>query len=324
MTRLRMGALGLAVVLVLPGCTAGRSSTPTPGTPRVTTTSSPSTLLASGEPLPPGCNRERPSAAQTVAFVAEGRAWALDPGGGTLTCLFKTTEPGPFIWGPLGDRVLLGGLRVRGTAPGAPARGAEGPQAAVADWGHPVGIAIVFAEAGANTPEKLFLEDDRIESLRTLPNAKYLDIAYHPSGLALAFIIERGGRQSIWFSTNEGKDAKRLVFSKTGTRFTHVAFSHDGRSLLYTAEHAEGFGQVHSIDLTEPGRILEGWKSQDGQFVRGLFEAPHGRGFAVNLGESCETSRALALAGRNDHLALPDEERPTSIVGWLEIGRAHV
>ncbi|MBA3690652.1 MAG: hypothetical protein H0W82_04475 [Actinobacteria bacterium] len=42
-----------------------------------------------------------------------------------------------------------------------------------------------------------------------MPKGTYLDIAYHPSGLALAVILERDGTQSIWFSTNKGKDPAR-------------------------------------------------------------------------------------------------------------------
>ena len=49
-----------------------------------------------------------------MAFVADGRAWALDPDTGDLACLFDVEDAGPFAWGPQGDRVLLGGFEVRG------------------------------------------------------------------------------------------------------------------------------------------------------------------------------------------------------------------
>src|SRR6266545_2251599 len=56
----------------------------------------------------------------------------------------------------------------------------------------------------------------------------YLSVTYHPSGLALAFVAEREGRQSIWLSSNLGEDPKRLVFSKVGTEFGALEFSADG------------------------------------------------------------------------------------------------
>jgi hypothetical protein len=96
--------IGLAVSFAaLAACTSspGGPGSPT-GTPAVRA------LLASGKPLPSGCSDRHSEPTQTVAFVAEGRAWVLDPSSGALTCLFEVTDPGPFAWGPLGDRVLLG------------------------------------------------------------------------------------------------------------------------------------------------------------------------------------------------------------------------
>ena len=42
-----------------------------------------------------------------VSFVGQGRAWAVAADGTGLTCLFKVCDPGPYLWGPRADRVLL-------------------------------------------------------------------------------------------------------------------------------------------------------------------------------------------------------------------------
>lgn len=234
--------LAFVVALLAAACTTGSSpegSSPQPP-PGGSSSSSvpPPTTTIDGQPLPDCGSRIRFDAAQTVAFTAEGHVWALDPTGGELSCLWPVSDPGPFIWGPRGDRVLLGGLEVVGGHDALPhAAGDIDPT--VVDWGHPVGIAIVFAQEGAGRPEKLFLDDGDIETLDRMPEATYLDVVYHPSGLALAFVLEQDGRQSIWLSSNEGKEPRRLVFSKSGTVFTDVEFSPDGQSLFYTAHHPD-------------------------------------------------------------------------------------
>ena len=53
-----------------------------------------------------------PARDQTVAFVADGNAWVLDPQSGDATCLFPAPAPGPFTWNPRGDRALLSDLEI--------------------------------------------------------------------------------------------------------------------------------------------------------------------------------------------------------------------
>ena len=50
---------------------------------------------------------------ETVAFVADGNAWVLDPANGDVSCLFPAPSPGPFTWNPRGDRALLNDLEIR-------------------------------------------------------------------------------------------------------------------------------------------------------------------------------------------------------------------
>ena len=65
--------------------------------------------LADGTPLPSGCGGQA-VASETVGFVADGRAWALDPHDGHLACLFRVRRPGSFAFGPaFGTKTMLTG-----------------------------------------------------------------------------------------------------------------------------------------------------------------------------------------------------------------------
>ncbi len=233
---------------------------PSPSVPS-TPSDSPSAVptgarLADGTPLPDGCEGAV-VASQTVAFVADGRAWALDPDTAELSCLFPVDDAGPFSWGPQGDRVLLGGFEVRGVGGDAPDLPAIQTAVGAFDWGHPIGLAVAFAD-GKGNPRKRFIDDGRLIRLGALPPGSYLEVAYHPSGLALSFVVETDEGQEIWLSTNEGEDPERLIFSKRGTTFTSLAFSPDGQTLWWTAQHAEGYPELHFMQPRHPHRVRHG------------------------------------------------------------------
>ena len=310
----------VSAMFVLLACTRGDGPTASPSLPPSgRTTSSPASTLASGAALPDGCDRGTPDARQVVAFVAMGRAWAVDPQGDRLTCLFKVADAGPFTWGPQGDRVLLDGLEVRGVEPEAPSLPAEiGSSPPVFDWGHPLGLAVVFASAGERGLQKRFMDDGRVDALDALPPGRYLDVAYHPSGLALAFVLDRDGEQSIWLSTNEGLDPVRLVFSKGGTRFTSIAFTPDGQQLVWTAQHAGGFAQIHAMALDDRAGFTDGWRAP-GRQVSNLLLAPRGDLMALDVGTGCDDRVAtIVLSPKVARPAMPDAQRPTTAIGWLD------
>jgi len=313
----------LALLLIVPACTTpdDGASRPSGATSVGSDTPSPvpATVLASGETLPGGCDRGVPDPRQIVSFVAEGRAWAIDLEGARLTCLFKVRDAGPFTWGPQGDRVLLGDLAVRGVKPEAPSLPATAdPTPSAFDWGHPIGLAVVFASKGDRHPQKRFMDDGRVEALASLPPGRYLDVSYHPSGLALALVIDREGEQSIWLSTNEGLDPVRLVFSKGGTRFTSIAFTPDGERLVWTAQHAGGYAQIHTMSLEDRTGFTDGWRDPGGR-TSNLQLAPRGPLMAVDVGTGCDDrSASIVLSPRVARPALADTSRPSTAIGWLD------
>jgi hypothetical protein len=313
----------VALALLAGACTqsSSRSDGPSPVPTQLPSTSVPASVeptgatLADGTPLPEGCTGA-PAPSETVAFVAQDRAWALDPTTAQLDCVFAVDDPGPFAWGPQGDRVLLGGLEVRGLGGDAPDLPPIESAWSAFDWGHPIGLAVVYAHGGE--PQKRFMDDGHVEPLRGLPAGEYLDIAYHPSGLALAFVLEEHGEQSIWISTNEGKDPKRLVFSERDTLFTSIAFSPDGQRLWWVAEHRQGYPELHWMDLADRSGFADGWRGHVGLYADHLLLAPTGNRKSVNEGASCERRRALLVSGGSAKPVLPHESRPNNAVGWLD------
>jgi hypothetical protein len=328
---MRPGPIALATaMLAIAACT----SAPTTTTPTVTTapstgTTSPSTGPSEeptgptvlGAALPDGCDQGEAKPSQTVAFVADGRAWALSPGG-TLTCLFETTDPGPFTWGPQGDRVVLGGGDVRFPF-GGDDRAATGLGAAPFDWGRPIGKAIVYVPAEAGGTRKLFMDDGSDEALSGLPNGTYEDIAYHPSGLALALSVKaKDGTPGIYVSTNEGDRADRIVVGVSATDFPSVDFTSDGRYLLYLAEHKGDYVQLHMIDLEHPDSLVNLWKGPVGVRATGLRLPPAiGDTLAFTTGSTCEDSQAVWGSVNEVAPVLPGEDRPTVAIGYLDARR---
>ena len=310
---------GATLLVLVVGCTQGPAppSSPTPPEPTASPTVEPTgAKLADGSPLPSGCTGGA-SDSMTVAFVADQRAWALDPDTGDLACLFPVNDPGPFAWGPQGDRVLLGGFEVHGIGADAPDLPSIRPTLTAFDWGHPMGLAVAYAD-GKGNPFKRFTEDGRVERLSELPDGRYLQVVYHPSGLALAFVVEDADGQAIWISTNEGQDPERLVFSANGTVFPSIGFTPNGKQLWWTAKVVEGFSELHSMDLDDRTGFGTTWKGDPGSFATDLRFAPEGKLKSIDLGERCDRHRALIVSGSDGVLALPDETRPTRGLGWLD------
>ena len=312
----------LAAALLVGACTQPTDDGVSPS-PSVSETLSPSpsleptgARLADGTPLPEGCTTGA-LASQTVAFVAEDRAWALDPETSELSCLFPVDDAGPFSWGPQGDRVLLAGFEIRGVDSDAPNLPAIQTRVTAFDWGHPIGLAVAFAD-GKGQPRKRFTDDGRQIKLAALPAGNYLQVAYHPSGLALSFVVETEEGQEIWLSTNEGEDPQRLIFSKRGTTFTSLVFSPDGERLWWTAQHAQGYPELHFMNLDTRTGFGTSWRGEEGTVAGGLKLAPAGPLTAVTQGGECSEHQAVVLNNGSTTVAVPDETRPTEALGWLD------
>src|SRR4030095_7946002 len=191
--RLLLAALALLTV----ACSERGATLPTtPGTTAGTT--------AAGA-LPDGCPGSAPSpTTHPGASVADGRAWATTGDGRRVWCLFEVHNPGPFLWGPRGDRVVLDGLEVRGV--GAPVwRPPRGIETVSLTWLGAAGNALAFVTPGRlNLASAVLGSIDLVELTPFRGGSTYQAVANHPSGQGLAFVIRRDGASEIWMTSNTG------------------------------------------------------------------------------------------------------------------------
>jgi hypothetical protein len=262
-----------------------------------------------------------PAASDAVTFVASGSAWALDPIGAHLTCLFAVADAGPFEWGPLGDRALLGGFEVKGVGEG-PSVAARNETFVAITWSRPTGKSIVYAPAPGTSLKKVHLDGTPTQDVTPLGPSTYLSVTYHPSGEAFAFAvdqsdIEASAAASIWISSNTGKSPARLVFSNEGTTFGAMGFDADGRHLFYAAQHADDHPELHSIDVTDLTQAPVVWDGPVGSTILDIQPGLESGTVAWTSGSSCDDSVAMAQTPAGTMTALPDAGAPTRAVGWL-------
>lgn len=212
---------------------------------------------------------------------------------------------------------MLAGLGISGVPSGAPTWPPVGQTPTVFDWGHPLGLAVVYASP-SGAPEKRFMDDGSVEKLTDLPKGTYESIAYHPSGLALGFIVDQGQRQGIWLSSNEGKDPVRLVFSRPDTTFSSVAFSPDGTQIWWIAQHAGALSEIHWMDLADRSTFQTVLSRGLSPTAHALQLAPAGPLMSATQGASCEQEQAMVVDSQGAHTAIADAGGPTHALGWLD------
>ena len=296
--------------------------------PGVTPPSTPDTTVAStaGGALPDGCAGAAPSPADApVAFVAGGRAWGATPDGRRLWCLFEVRRPGPFLWGPRGDRVVLDGLEVRGvgTPVWRPPRGIESVSVA---WMGADGDAIAFVmPGGLNLASAALGSIDLVELTPFRGGSSYQAVASHPSGEALAFVVRRGSGSEIWMASNAGSGAVRLV-GPTQARLGPLAFAAGGKALYYGVRTPDGAHRLEVYSLAEGRGLDPAWTGDRGVLAVVGPRDPAATQLAVDTGSGCGDRRAdlSGLDGGPGRPLLPTASRPTGAVGWLDTRRVLV
>jgi hypothetical protein len=303
-------ACAVGVALAVTGCSVGEREAE-PSGPE----------LASGKALPARCVVRKVPPAATVTFVADGVAWALEPGTGQLSCLFSVSDPGPFAWGPRGDRALLARLEVKALA-GAPRRPPTQVDPPAASWGRPIGKAIVFVGRGGRALLKAHPAGGGFKDVTPVRRARYKLVAYHPSGLAFAFVLRRGRRESVWISSNVGKAPRRLVHGRLHTGFSALAFGKAGTVLYFAARHDDGHVDVHALELVGATSAPVVWSGATGERVADLFPGPRAdtpnADLAFTVDRSCESRRAVVVTRRHPRGAGALSDGPSRVVGWLD------
>jgi hypothetical protein len=277
--------------------------------------------LASGASLPAGCKHRRVRAVDTVTFVAGGRAWALGAKGTAPVCLFRMHQTRPLVWGPRGDRALLANLEVKGLGE-APHRQPVAIDPAATSWGRPIGKSIVFVGRDGHALLKAHPSGGGFLDITPVHHASYELVAYHPSGLAIAFVLRRGKHESIWISSNVGKKPHKLVHGRLHTGFEAIAFGDHGNSIYFAAKHRDGHVDVHSLPLVGADYAPVLWHGKPGVRVPDLIPLDPERAMtrlALTAGRSCQDDRALIVSSGHPGgvEALPNT-RPTRAVGWID------
>lgn len=256
-----------------------------------------------------------------MSFVAGGRAWAVSPDDGrTLTCLFETSAPGVFSWGPLGDRVALRGLEVRGVGSKV-SRPAVPSGATYFSWSRPTGTTVIFTKGDRHTLLRADMGTAGTRDITPVPGKTYGDMAYHPSGLAIGLVASDASGSQILMSTNQGQSAVTLVQGNAGTTFPHLVFAHDGTGLYYSIEKKDGTHALGRYELTSGNTDPTLWTGDAP--VAGMAELAGAPGLALTLGATCESHRAVftALDGSPDQKLDPGVGGPVSVVGRLDADR---
>jgi hypothetical protein len=296
-----------ALLLATSACSAGDEEPAPAGLPE----------LASGRLVPTRCSPTKPTGTATVAFVANGAAWALSPSGGRLTCLFPVRRPGPFVWGPRGDRALLARLEVKSFG-AAPSRPPTGTNPVAVSWGRPIGKSIVFVGDGGRALLKAHPAGGRFSDVTPMRGVEYERVVYHPSGLAFAFAVRRAGREEVWISSNRGREPRRLVHGRLHTGFDALAFTKDGRTLFFAAQHGDTHVDVHTVPVGGGTEAPVEWRGGPDERVTAIHPGP-GKDIALTVGRSCATQRAVVVTylhpkGRD---ALPDAKSSRAL-GWID------
>jgi hypothetical protein len=272
--------------------------------------------------LPDGCARDAPSPTSApVAFVAGGRAWAATADGRRLWCLFEARRPGPFLWGPRGDRVVLDGLEVRGVGASVwrPARGID---TVSLTWLGAAGSAVAFVSPGGLNLESAVLGSIDLHELTPFRDASYEAVAGHPSGRALAFVARRGDGAGIWMASDTGAGAVRLV-GPGDAKLGPLAFSAGGKALYYGSKSRDGSRRVEVFSLAERKRLAPAWKGDRDVLAIVGRRDPAATQLALDTGTDCGDRRAdlSGMDGSAGRPLLPAATKPTSAVGWLDTRR---
>ena len=211
----------LGVALIAASCTSSTTSTGAPPSTVVPPTStvppSPTgATLADGTPLPSGCGGQAVTS-ETVAFVADGRAWALDPEDGTTSRACSGSPTRVVRVRPAGRPRPARRLEVQGVSGDAPTWPPDRADADRVRLGAPVRPRgrVRVAERGA--PRSGSWTTGKIEQLSTLPNGTYaVDRVPPERARARLHRRRRDSARASGSRATRARTPQRFVFSQAG------------------------------------------------------------------------------------------------------------
>jgi len=306
-----------AMALAATACSSGS------GTARSSTSAAATTTTGRFGALPAGCDGTPVAAdAAPLAFVTRGRVFAVDPAAArpAAHCLFETADAGLFSWGPRGDRVVLRGMQVQAIG-SAPSRPPGRVQVSYFSWSRPTGTTVVFIDPPQTRLERADMGTAATRDITPIPGLKYGDLAYHPSGVSIGFVVQgpANARTGIWMATNQGQNPVQLVSVPATTAIRHIVFAHDGTGLLYSVDR----GAEHMLaryDLASGQAATDLWTGDAP--IADIIETAGQPGVALTVGATCTEHRAIyaPLDATGQPLTVP-VSGPTSVIGRVDADR---
>lgn len=184
--------------------------------------------------------------------------------------------------------------------------------------GRPIGKSIVFVGRGGRARLKTHPAGGGSTNITPIRTATYERVVYHPSGLAFGFVMRRDDRESIWISSNLGKDPRQLVHGRFHTGFDALAFTPDGRTLYFAARHGNRHVDLHTIPVGGATEAPVAWRGGPHEHLSEIHPGL-GSEVAFTVGRSCATRRAVVvtLAHAKGEDLLPDADTSRA-VGWID------
>jgi hypothetical protein len=268
-----MRAVGVGLVFFV-GCSSAPTARSTPSTTTATTVSSVTTTAAApttttvaattttvapinvsagpcaiGDPMPNGAE---------VTFVRGGKLVGISsPYSDRYNerCLAELApgDDGAILWGPQGDRFLIGNQAFVVNDQITPTGFASTD---VATWSAPKGTAILRLDPLTHVVSKRNNIDNT--TITPLPvMAEAYDALYHPAGRNIAVVGRPtpASTYGIWLITNDGANPKLITGGEETKRIRLQRWENGGFALVFWAEHLDGAEHVHRLAL--PGLTLD-------------------------------------------------------------------
>jgi hypothetical protein len=268
-----MRAVGVGLVFLV-GCSSATTARSTASTTTATTVSSVTTTAAApttttvaattttvapinvsagpcaiGDPMPNGAE---------VTFVRGAKLVGISsPYSDRYNerCLAELApgDDGTILWGPQGDRFLIGNQTFVVADQRTPTGFAPTD---VATWSAPKGSAILRLDPLTHVVSKRNNIDNT--TITPLPvMAEAYDALYHPAGRNIAVVGRPtpASTYGIWLITNDGANPKLITGGEETKRIRLQRWENGGFALVFWAEHLDGAEHVHRLAL--PGLTLD-------------------------------------------------------------------
>ena len=199
--------------------------------------------------LPDDCGSIGPAPRRAeISFVANGNLYVASPDKTKVRCATSAEGATELEWGARADRLLFGGLD-RHIDEGRAIVSSESSSISMSTWSRPTGTSIVFVKRGRLF--KVGAEESEPRDISFL--ARHDSVIYHPAGTHIVStgVEAKGDRAGIFLADNEGRKPRPLVANETARSIDSLAFSHDGNSLYFSADHGDTH-DLHRLSLA-PG-----------------------------------------------------------------------